>query len=271
MKTQWVKYLLPGSDFIKMTLPSTMYVDGIVITGRKDSEQYIKSFYIKYTDSNGVEQTIFEPGVITNPKYFRTNLETKVTTSFNPDDYSFIIFDTTISASSITIYPNGKSKFYGDVFVNQMSIRCDVILAEAPIRTLAPTDTPTKIKLSNGITYTIANVSDINRTYETHSVNLNFSRLDSKTGWVRNRDSSTGSIVGVGADSVKMILPSVMKVFGVVITGRFDLLQYVKLFEVLYTDSNGIYQYINPSDSHYFPTNLGSTIPEEKTMSSKSR
>lgn len=124
----WSAGTLNNNEWMKLTLPSNNYltVAGVAVKGRSGHyynnsgtycDQYVKSFYINYSDRNGNNKTV------DNGKLFYTNLYPNMT----PDGIqcSYIVFDTPISASVITIIPNTWNMYN--------SMRADLLLKQVPI------------------------------------------------------------------------------------------------------------------------------------------
>ena len=137
-----------NQEYVNMTFPQTMVnngilpVNGVVITGRKDSEQFIKYFVVDYTDNNGANQIIFEPNT-TTPKKFTTTFKggssiDKDSLSYDTKDFNFFTFPT-IYASNVSIWPGLKttgSDLFTNVAFNQVAMRCDVLLDTSELTTL---------------------------------------------------------------------------------------------------------------------------------------
>lgn len=180
-------------------------IKGIAIKGRKDADQYVKTFKVKHRGKDGTWKDV-EGG-----KVFTGNTDRDTTVE--------VLFKTPIDARYIRIYP--------ETFQNHMSLRADIISGKT--RTdKSPTivDVPYSGHKSSG-----------NHASDEIGIGHGSGRLDSGQGW-----SAATNAVG---EWYELNLTSPADVSGVVIKGRTQYGQRVTSFKVQYKDSDGNWRYVD--------------------------
>ena len=180
-------------------------ISGIVIQGRKDYDQWVTTFRVKYRDSSETWNSVDGDAIFTG----NTDRDTKVE----------VQFASPVNARYIRIYP--------ETWNFHISLRAGIISNST----------------NADQTATLANVPDTKRSASSvwtgEAIGVGYGRglLDSPQGW-----SAQNNAVG---EWYEMETDSVTSIKGVAIKGRKDDNQWVNTFKVQYIDTSGSWVDVN--------------------------
>jgi len=131
-KTCWLAKEPTQFEYMTMELSDSTPVYGIVVSGRQDQQQYVKTFYLKYIDDNGVEQNV-DNGILFNSNIDTNSRDGTDGTGLDTNYFKFIYFNTPVNMKKIKILPVN--------YYSWIAMRCDLILSPdtSPRTTMMPT------------------------------------------------------------------------------------------------------------------------------------
>ena len=135
-KTCWLAKEPTQFEYMTMELSDSTPVYGIVVSGRQDQQQFVKTFYLKYIDDNGIEQNV-DNGILFNSNIDTNSRDGTDGTGLDTNNFKFIYFNTPVNMKKIKILPVNYSGW--------IAMRCDLILSPdtSPRTTMMPTSPST--------------------------------------------------------------------------------------------------------------------------------